>query len=76
MIYHIAYGTEKHLPASVRDQIKAQYPRATITNAIYVNQANRKIWVVNLEEGRELVLTRIEDDQLDEVQRLKNVSAN
>lgn len=76
LIYHIAYGTEKHLPASVRDQIKAQYPRATITNAIYVNQANRKIWVVNLEEGRELVLTRIEDDQLDEVQRLKNVSAN
>jgi hypothetical protein len=76
LIYHIAYGTEKHLPTNVRDQIKTQYPRATITNTIYVNQANRKIWVINLEEGNELVLTRIEDDQLDEVQRLKTGSGN
>ena len=76
LIYHIAYGTEKNLPENVRDQIKAQYPKATITNAIYVNQANRKVWVVSLEEGRELVLARVEDDQLDEVERFKNASVN
>jgi len=76
LIYHIAYGTEKNLPVNVRNQIKAQYPKASITNVIYVNQDNRRIWVVNLEEGRELVLTRFEDDQLDEVERIKSASVN
>ncbi|MEJ6981877.1 hypothetical protein WG906_15525 [Pedobacter sp. P351] len=74
LIYHISYGTEKNLPVIVKNQILAQYPNANINTAIHVIQNNRKIWVVSLEQDKYYVLARIEEDQLDEVDRFKNAS--
>ncbi len=74
LIYHISYGKEKHLPADVISQVKTGYPTYDITTAIHVNQANRSIWVINLESGKNWVLARVEDGQLDEVERLRKAN--
>ncbi len=76
LIYHISYGTEKNLPFDVRDQVQNQYPKGKILTAIHVDQDNRSVWIVNVESGKYLYLTRVEDGQLDEVERMRNASAD
>lgn len=71
LIYNISYGDKEYLPSNVRYQVVTEYPTHKIVTAIHVNQAGRSIWVVNLEGGRDLVLARVEDGQLNEVERVK-----
>ncbi|QEC66251.1 hypothetical protein FRZ67_02615 [Panacibacter ginsenosidivorans] len=67
LIYHISYGYEKNLPDDIRKMVKSTYVDFNITTAIKVEEQGRKIWVINLEDDKHLVLIRIEDDQLEEV---------
>jgi hypothetical protein len=71
MIYHVSYGYERHLPAPIRKRIKThpEYFDYTITHVIYVNQEKRNVWAAYLEDDKNIILTRIEDDVLEEVER-------
>jgi hypothetical protein len=71
LIYHISYGFEKSLPASLDTQIKAVYPSYQITKAIKIKEAGREIWVVNLEDVQTFILLRLEDGELEEVEHFK-----
>jgi len=71
LIYHISYGYEKNLPEDIRRQVKSTYYDYTITRAIRVNEATRLIWVVNLEDAKNLILVRLEDGEMEEVQKLE-----
>lgn len=75
LIYHVSYGLEKHLPAPIRNMVKAQYSQFQITRTFNVNQDSRDIWLINLENPQTVILTRVEDDELREVARYKNLSA-
>ncbi|SRR5260221_11689807 len=75
IIYHIAYGNEQALPKFLTSQIKAKYPAADIISAVNVNQDQRNIWVVNLKEKNDLVLVRVEDERIEEVDRMHDVSS-
>lgn len=67
LIYHISYGHEKDLPAEIRKLVKSNYVDFSITSAIKVEQDDRKIWVVNLEDAKKLILVRVENEELEEV---------
>jgi len=71
LTYDISYGYENQLPEDVRNTIVGTYPDYKITSAANVKQANRNIWVVNLESLNNLVLARVEDGVMDEVERYK-----
>ena len=70
LVYHISYGEEKHLPSEVRDLIKRNYYDQSITRVLKVNQDKRNIWVVSLEDAKDLIMVRVEDMELEETQRL------
>ncbi len=70
LIYHISYGHEQNLPDEIRDMVKTHYGQYNITMAIFVNQEDRKIWVINLENDKKLVIVRMEDGDLEEVRNL------
>ncbi len=74
LIYHITYGYEKSLPEDLRKQIKDSYSDYDITRAIKVKEAGREIWVVNLEDSKNLIMVRLEDGEMEEVQRLEKSS--
>ena len=74
LIYHISYGYEKSLPENIREQVKYSYPGYEITRAIKITEAGREIWVVNIENTETLMLVRIEDDDMEEVQTIKKSS--
>jgi hypothetical protein len=71
LVYHISYGTEAHLPAEVRNLIKSSYYDQKITRMLKVNQDNRNIWVVSMEDAKDYVMVRVEDMELEETQRME-----
>ena len=71
IVYHLAFGGEKSLPPSVRKIIKPNYYDYNITKVVKVNEADRNIWVVNLEDAKNFVIVRVENDELEEVRKVK-----
>jgi hypothetical protein len=71
LVYHISYGEEKHLPAEVRHMVKSKYYDQNITRVLKVNQEDRNIWVVSLEDAKDYVMIRVEDMEMEETQRMQ-----
>lgn len=69
-LYHITYMRGHDLPAEIRGLVNNKYTDEMVLTAIHVEQDMRDIWVVNLKSGNEWVLARVEDEQVDEIQRL------
>jgi len=70
LVYNIAYGYERNLPEDLRRQVKTSYLDYEITRAIKVTEANRVIWVLNLETKKKLIIVRLEDGDLEEAEQL------
>lgn len=67
IIYHIKYGTEVNLPDDVRKLAKSNFVEYNITNAINVEQDQRNIWVINMEDSKKFVIVRVESGEVEEV---------
>ncbi|MGK2860897.1 MAG: hypothetical protein ACSLE0_03130 [Chitinophagaceae bacterium] len=70
LVYHLSYGTEAYLPADLRKLIKSTYFDQSITKVLKVNQDKRNIWVVSMEDEKEYVMARVEDNELEETHRM------
>ena len=75
-IYHVAYGYEKNLPKATRNLIKSRYEDFKIARVFNIQQDRRDIWIVNLENKDYMILSRVEENILNEVKRSKNASAD
>jgi len=73
LVYSICYGTEKDMPASIRKIVKSMYYDYTINMTMQVNQQNRSIWLVFLEDSHQFLTVRIENDELEEVQQMDKI---
>lgn len=73
LIYKISYGKEKHLPVKLRKDVKRNYVEFLITSATLVEEANRRIWVINLEDDSEYVIIRLENNEIEEVKKYKKI---
>jgi hypothetical protein len=71
LIYHIAYGHENNLPEDIRKTVKSNYVDYDITSAINVKEDQRDIWVVSLEDKTKLVVVKVEEGALEEVNNLQ-----
>lgn len=65
LVYKITYGKEKHLPVDIRKAVKREYVEFRITAASLVEEANRSIWVIHLEDDWEYVMVRVENNEID-----------
>lgn len=71
MIYQISYGFEKDIPEEVFNLVNNRYKEYEVTVAFNVKQDERNIWIVNLENEKNMVTARVEDGVLDEARRIK-----
>lgn len=71
LVYHISYGYEKDIPENVSSLIKNRYKDYEVVVAFNVKQDERDIWVVNLENEKNIVMARVEEGVLDEASRTK-----
>jgi len=67
LVYQISYGHENNLPKEVRRLVKSNYIDFNIVQTINVQENNRNIWVINLEDNDKLIIARVEDGALEEV---------
>ena len=73
MIYSICYGTEKDLPTNIRKMVKSVYYDYTINMTMQVNEHNRTIWLVLLEDSDKFLTVRIDNDEMEEAQQLDKI---
>ena len=71
LVYLIMYGTEKNLPADIRNIVKREYYDYNITMAIEVKEDNRDIWVIKLDNTSEQITVRVEDNEMEQTQQFK-----
>ena len=69
MKYDVSFGYENNLPDDIHKMVSEAYPDYKITRAFRVKEGDRDIWVVNLEGIKNYVIARIENNELEEVQK-------
>jgi len=74
LVYHITYMNGNGLPKEVEGIVNSKYPDYSILTTFRIEQDARIIWVVNLKVANDFVLARVEDDQLEEIQRFADIS--
>ncbi|MND80082.1 hypothetical protein D3C80_718460 [compost metagenome] len=74
LLYHIIYGSEKHLPAPIKTQVMKQYTDYSITQAINIKQSQRDMWVVNLENKNDFILVKVLEGEMEQMKMLKKAN--
>ncbi|HSN08993.1 MAG TPA: hypothetical protein VLS85_08135 [Hanamia sp.] len=69
MKYDVSFGYAENLPEEHRRMVENAYPDHKIIRAFRVLEEGRDIWVVNLEGTNNYVIARVENSELEEVQR-------
>lgn len=73
LIWQITYGEEKHLPCEVRKLVKSNYFDYNIKMVFQVFQDNRTVWVINMEDEKNLVVVRVENGEIEKIEQLKKI---
>lgn len=71
LIYHISFGEENNLPQDIRKMVKSSYFDQDITRVYNVKQDDRNIWVVSLEDTNDIIMVRVENNELEETTRIQ-----
>jgi hypothetical protein len=74
LIYTINYSSEKLLPPGIKKLVNDKYKNYKITSVAKINEDNRQIWVVNLAGKSNYVATRIEDDEMEEIENFQKAN--
>jgi hypothetical protein len=68
--YDISFGTEKDLPVNMHTKIRDSYNEYNITKVANIKQDGRNIWVINLENMKHIALVRLEEEEMEEVNKI------
>jgi hypothetical protein len=70
LVYHMAFGNEKQMPADIRTIVKSKYFDFTINSTVQVTYDEKSAWIVNLEDSGNFLVLRVLDGNLDMVDRI------
>jgi len=73
LIYEISYGKEKHLPVEIRKAVKRMYVEFVISSAVKVEEDNRTVWVIYLEDDESFASIRVENNEMEETQKYAKI---
>ena len=71
LIYDIMYVNEDHLPDKIARLVNHAYSDFKITNGARIERAGQEFWIVNLEGIRSYVVVRVEDNEINEVKKIR-----
>jgi hypothetical protein len=67
LIYNITFGCEKCLPSQVKKVVAQNYFDYNIVSATNIQDNNRNVWEIKLEDKSKLVSIFVENEQVEEV---------
>ncbi|WP_316823283.1 hypothetical protein [Pedobacter gandavensis] len=71
LVYHLSYGTEKSIPGHILKKVQQQYEGYTMGSAVKVSSGNDIVWVMNIENNKQILVIRATDDDMDVIDRIK-----
>jgi len=74
LVYHLVYAAENEIPENVRTLVKNKYPNHAITFSVQVEQGDRKVWFVNVEDAAKILVLRVEEDDIMVMNTLKKTT--
>lgn len=74
LVYHVGYGFEKNLPEDIKSIVRSVYDDYSFGSVFDVEQSDRRMWIVNLLNPKNIITARIENGDLQEIARLQNSS--
>jgi hypothetical protein len=74
LLYNITFGCEKCLPAQVKKVVAQNYYDYNIVGATNIQDHNRNVWEIKLEDNSKLVSIFVENEQIEEVSRYQKAS--
>lgn len=69
--YDISYGYQNHLPQDIKDKVLGAYLDHKISRVANVKEEGRNIWVITLESLKRIILVRVEEGEMEEVQNFE-----
>ncbi|MBC8986015.1 hypothetical protein H9X96_09520 [Pedobacter sp. N36a] len=74
LVYHLSYGTEKDISDEIRKHVHNQYEDYNITSGIKVRTADVIVWLLNIENSKQILVIRAIDDDISVIDKVKKVS--
>jgi hypothetical protein len=71
LVYNITFGNEKTVPFGVKKLVSNNYLDYNIIAATNVQDNNRDVWVIKLEDDKRLVSVQVENDDVLELSRFQ-----
>lgn len=74
-VYDVGYGYEKDLPSDIQRMVKSVYKDHDISRVFEVQQDNRRVWIVNLQSDRSVISARIENGDMNEISKVREIGS-
>lgn len=69
LVYHLTYGTAENVPDNFTNRVKRQFPDYMITSAVKVATDEVKLWILNLENSKKIIVIRVTDDDINVIDK-------
>jgi hypothetical protein len=74
LVYHMAFGNEKQMPADIRTIVKSKYFDFTINSTVKITYEEKSAWIVNIEDADHFLVVRVVDGVMDVVDKVSKTS--
>lgn len=64
LVYRLIYAAENEVPEDVKSMVKGKYPDCTIAFSVQVEQSDQKVWFINVEDARKILILRVNADEM------------
>ncbi|MDB4925930.1 hypothetical protein [Mucilaginibacter sp.] len=71
LVYHMAFGNEKQMPADIRTIVKSKYFDFAITSTLKIDFREKSAWIVNVEDAEQFFVLRVVDGVMDVLDKIK-----
>ncbi|HTD41018.1 MAG TPA: hypothetical protein VK671_10390 [Mucilaginibacter sp.] len=75
LVYHMAFGNEKQMPADIRTIVKSKYFDFAINSTVKINYEEKSAWIVNIEDDKQFLVLRVVDGVMDVLDKIEKNEA-
>jgi hypothetical protein len=71
LVYHLAFGNEKQMPADIRTIVKSKYFDFAINSTVKVTMNENSAWIINVEDDKQFYVLKVADGVMNVLDEIK-----
>jgi hypothetical protein len=76
LVFHMAFGNEKQMPADIRNIVKSKYYDYAINSTVKVDVDENSAWIVNIEDANQFFVLRVVDGVMDVLDKYRKAEGS